>query len=92
MIFHCRRSLLFHNNEPWIKTDNNGDFDVTIGSYDGAELCELAGLFMLNELSKKFDKDNIGLYREEGLAVFKNHNGHQNDKIRKKMTDLNNIT
>ena len=92
MIFHCRRSLLFHNNEPWIKTDNNGDFDVIIGSYDGAELCELAGLFMLNELSKKFDKDNIGLYREEGLAVFKNHNGHQNDKIRKKMTDLNNIT
>ena len=92
MIFHCRRSLLFHNNEPWIKTDNSGDFDVTIGSYDGAELCELAGLFMLNELSKKFDKDNIGLYREEGLAVFKNHNGHQNDKIRKKMTDLNNIT
>ena len=92
MIFHCRRSLLFHDNEPWIKTDNNGDFDVTMGSYDGAELCELAGLFMLNELSKKFDKDNIGLYREEGLAVFKNHNGHQNDKIRKKMTDLNNIT
>ena len=92
MIFHCCRSLLFHDNEPWIKTDNNGDFDVTMGSYDGAELCELAGLFMLNELSKKFDKDNIELYREEELAVFKNHNGHQNDKIRKKVTDLNNIT
>ena len=40
-------------------------------SYDGAEVCELAGLFMLNELSKKFDKDNIGLYRDDGLTVFK---------------------
>ena len=60
VIFHCRRSLLFHNNEPWIKKDSNGDFDVTMGSFDGAEVCDLAGLFMLNELSKKFDKDNIG--------------------------------
>ena len=88
VIFHCRRSLLFHNNEPWIKKDNNGDFDVTMRSYDGPEVFELAGLFMLNMLSKKFDKDNIGLYRDDGLSVFKNYNGHQNYKVRKKMTDL----
>ena len=84
MIFHFRRSLLFHDNEPWIKKDSNGDFDVTMRSYGGAEVCELAGLFMLNELSKKFDKDNIGLYRDDGLSVFKNHNGHQNDKVGKR--------
>ena len=47
MIFHCRRSLLFHDNEPWIKKDSNGDFDVAMGSYDGTEVYELAGLFML---------------------------------------------
>ena len=88
VIFHCRRPLLFHNNEPWIKKDNNGDFDVTMRSYDGPEVFELAGLFMLNMLSKKFDKDNIGLYRDDGLSVFKNYNGHQNYKVRKKMTDL----
>ena len=51
-------------------------------------MCELAGLFMLNELSKKFDKDNIGLYRDDGLSVFKNNNGHQNDKVWKEMIDL----
>ena len=39
VIFHCLRSLLFHNNEPWIKKDSNDDFDVTMGSYDGAEVC-----------------------------------------------------
>ena len=76
MIFHCRRSLLFHDNAPWIKKYNSGDFDVTKWSYDGAEVCELAGLFTLNDLSKKIDKDNIGLHRDDGLSVFENHNGH----------------
>ena len=61
VIFHCRRSLLFHNNEPWIKNDSNGDFDVAMGSYGGAELCELARFSMLNEVSTKLDKNNIGL-------------------------------
>ena len=42
----------------------------------------------LNELSKKFGKDNIGLYRDDGLSGFKNHNGRQNDKVQKKMVDL----
>ena len=66
----------------------NGDLDVTMESFEGAEVCELAGLFILNKLSKKFDKDNIGLYRDDGLSVFKNYNGHLNDKIQKEMIDL----
>ena len=32
---------------------------------------------------QKFNKNNIDLYRDEGLADFKNINGHQADKIRK---------
>ena len=27
------------------------NFDVTIGSYDGADVCELSGIFMLKECS-----------------------------------------
>ena len=50
-----------------------------MGSYDGAEVFDLAGLFMSNELSKQFVKDNIGLYRDDGLSAFQNYNGHQND-------------
>ena len=82
MIFPCHDSLLFNDNKPWIKKDGNGDFNVTMESYDGAEVCQLPGLFMLNELSKMFDKDNIGLYRDDGLSVFKYHNGHQNFRKR----------
>ena len=76
VIFHSRRWLLFHDNKGWIKKDSNGYFDVTMWSYDGAEVCELVGLFILQKLSKKFDKDKIGLYRNDVLSVFKNHDGH----------------
>ena len=38
VIFHGHRSLLFHDNEPCTKKESNGDFDVTMGSYEGAEV------------------------------------------------------
>ena len=47
-IMHARKSLLFHKNEPWVKRDGVNLFDVTMGSYDGAEICELVGLVYLS--------------------------------------------
>ena len=44
-ILHARKSLLFNKNEVWVKKDNP-DFDVTMGSFDGAEVCELVGLYL----------------------------------------------
>ena len=88
VIFHSRKSLLYNKDEAWIKKTGNEEFDVTMGSYDGAEVCELVGLFMLNNLNNLIDKKNIGLYRDDGLAVFKNQNGHQNDKIRKQLIEI----
>ena len=52
------------------------------------EVCENVGLFMLNLIKKKFKKENIGLYRDDGLALLRNKNGHQNDKFRKELTAL----
>lgn len=40
-----------------------------MGSYDGAETCELVGLFLLSELQPKYG-NKIGLYRDDGLAAF----------------------
>ena len=60
IIMHSRKSLLFDKNTAWIKK-NNSSFDVTMGSYDGAEVCELVGLFILNDLCNEYGKDNIGL-------------------------------
>ena len=82
IIHHSRKSLLYNNGEEWIKKGNEL-FDVTMGAYDGAEICELVGLFLLNEISKSYKKEQVGLYRDDGLTVFKNINGHEADKIRK---------
>ena len=33
----------------------SGLFDVTMGAYDGAEICELIGIYMLSLLGETFD-------------------------------------
>ena len=43
-----------------------------MGSYDGAEVWELSGIFMLSLIANKYNPNNIGLYRNDGLAIFKN--------------------
>ena len=43
---HARKSLLFNKQQIWIKKES-GLFDVTMGAYDGAEVCELVGSFLL---------------------------------------------
>ena len=45
-IFRVRKFLLYSNDEPWVKKGES-NFDVTMGAYDGAKLCELIGIFML---------------------------------------------
>ena len=40
-----------------------------MGSFDGAETCELVGLFLLSKLPPEYRND-IGLYRDDGLAAF----------------------
>ena len=42
-----------------------------MGSYDGAELCELVGIYILHELSKRYGLEISGLYRDDGLQCNK---------------------
>ena len=46
IINHSRRSLLFDKTSAWVKKGNNSLFDVTMGSYDGADVYQLVGLFV----------------------------------------------
>jgi len=36
-------------NNIWIK-QLGGNFDIAMGSFNGAEVCELVGLYILNQL------------------------------------------
>ena len=79
-ILHARKSLLFNAEHTWIKKEG-GLFDVTMGAYDGAEVCELVGTFLLSKLQRKYE--NVGLYRDDGLSAFKNMSGPESERVKK---------
>ena len=56
-MYHARESLLVNEGGGWMKKD--GLFDVAMGAYDGAEICELVGIFLLDKISVKYDKNSI---------------------------------
>ena len=76
IIKHARKLLLFDRTGVWIKNDNNPLFDVTVGSFDVTEVCEFVGLYLLS----KIDLDNVGLYRDERLALMNNVNDPKLDR------------
>ena len=43
----------------------NTTFDVTMGSFDEAEVCELVGLYILSYLAEKYGREFVGLYRDD---------------------------
>ena len=85
IIMQARKTLLFYEKEIWIKKDGNEDFDVPMGCYDGAEVCELVGSFILTKLSSIVKKVEIGLYRDDGLGVLRNMSGPQQERIKKQI-------
>ena len=59
-----------------------------MGAYDGAEVSELVGTFLLEKTSEICNKCDIGLYRDDGLAVFRNKSRTHLEKIKKKLQRL----
>ena len=68
IIMHSRKSLLVCKNTYWGKKNQEDLFDVTMGSNDGAEVCELVGSYLLHQIYHKFGP-NFGLYRDDGLGI-----------------------
>ena len=55
VVFHSRshsRTRVLYNKTPWIKKERYG-FDVPMGAYDDAEICELIGISRLSSIEKK---------------------------------------
>ena len=87
IIRHARKSLLFYKDSVWCKRNDKNLFDVPQGSFDSAELCDLVGLFMLSKMSNFVKKKDIGLYRDDGLAVM-SMSGRELESTRKKLHEL----
>ena len=84
-IIQTKKSLLFNEGIPWVKKGTN-NFDIGQGSYDGAECAELVGLYLLSEV-KKIDRLNVGIYRDDGLAV-SSASCRQNKNMSKKIAKI----
>ena len=52
IILHARQFSLLYKDKPWEKTIDEASFDISMGSYDGAEIWELVGLYILSFLGK----------------------------------------
>ena len=59
--------------------NTDSSFDVTTGSYDGTESCELVGIYLLFVLANIIDKNNSGLYRDDGVILLRNVNRQNMD-------------
>ena len=53
-----------------IKKQRN-HFDVPVGSYDVAQVCKFISIFMLSLTGNKYNPNDIGLYKDDTLKVFK---------------------
>ena len=70
------------------RLDPKKQFDVSMGANDGAEICELVGLYIQTEIHKNIDFTSVGLYRDDGLAVIRSASGNSFDRYRKKLITL----
>ena len=61
------RSFLFCGGEAWTKKGDS-TFDVGMGAFQGAQVCEIVGLFLLDRL-RSIEGFECILYRDDGLGV-----------------------
>ena len=83
IINHCCKLLLFSDNKSWKKKTTDSCFEATMGSFDGAEICELVGLYIRSKVEKILSKSNFGLYRDDVLVLLGNFNDKKLAKLGK---------
>ena len=88
IIKHCIKSIHYQEDEAWKKKESQSCFDVTMGSNDGAGICELTVIYILSQLSNLVPREDSGLYRDDGLILLRNTNRQLTDRIRKSVIKL----
>ena len=59
-----------------------------MGCYDGAEICELVGIYIQSKFCKLMNKKDFGIYRDDGLDIVRNTSGPEADRKRKSTTKV----
>ena len=89
IVYNATKSVLYHDDKIWVKKTRSADeeelFDITMGGFHGAEVCELVGLYMIDGLTKILPGGNVGLYRDDGLAAIPKQPGPETERLKKKI-------
>ena len=64
------------------KVKSESCFDGTMVSNDGAEICELTGIYILSQLSNLVSQEDSGLYWDDGLILLQNTNKQLTERER----------
>ena len=87
IINNATKSVLLFDGSVWSKrrtsTQDDALFDITMGGFHGAEICELVGLYMLNGLTKIIPDGRVGLYRDDGLGIIPKQSGSATERLKK---------
>ena len=59
-----------------------------MGCFDGAEICELVGIYIQSKLCKLMNKKDFRIYRDDGLGIVGNTSGPEADRKSKSITKV----
>ena len=57
--------------------------NINESCYDGGEICELIGTYLLYQINNVISKENVGLSRDNGLGIFRNMSGPEVERKKK---------
>ena len=84
IIISSRKSLLYKDKIAH-KKKNSGDFDVTMGSYDGAEASDIVGLILLSKVQHL--GVSLGCFRDDWLG-YSRLTARQTDNVKKQIKKM----
>ena len=62
----------------------NKKFNLSVKNFNGAKMCELIGMYLLNKMVEIVNKEDTRQYRNEGFWIPKGQNKRQTDLVKKK--------
>ena len=83
-------NLLFTKEGAWVKCDT-GTHDITMGSYPGAEICTLVGVYILNKVSDSNIFNGswaFRLYRDDFIGVVMKPIREIEHGVKKKLVEI----
>ena len=71
IMLQAKNSLHFDCGEAWMKKENNTAFEVKMGSFAVAKVCELVGEYILSKLRLLLQERSVGLCSYDGFTILR---------------------